>query len=80
MNLRNRFHNPRILISLGSILTTMAIFTNQFLGKTHGVPHNWAHALAGFLLGMAIVFSLCGVRLKKHRGAALSCGSQNELP
>ena len=69
MNLRNQFHDPRILVSLGSILTAVGIITNQFLGKTHGVPHNWAHALAGLLLGMAIVFSLRGVWLKKHRGA-----------
>lgn len=73
VRLKNNFDNPRILISLGSILIAIAIMTNQFLGETRVLLINGRMHWPVLCLALQLVFSSRGLCLKKHRGGVLSC-------
>ena len=61
MSWKNHLKNPRILVSIGSLLLAIGIITYEFLGGTPNAPHNFPHAIAGLFMGIALVFLVRGV-------------------
>lgn len=74
MNSQNWRNNPRNLGGIGSACLAAGLIIFAVLIDIPGHMHNWAHGLAGFFIGLSLVFSIAALVKRRHNSVHSACG------
>jgi hypothetical protein len=68
MLLKNRVHDPDVLIRGGLLALILGLFAQRFIHPPTDFWQGFADGLSGLLIGMSIALNICGlVRRRQQR-------------